>query len=314
MAGGLLNDKTIGLFKLEVTKGTDPTPTGAADAIRLLDSSSFTTNPEVVQRSEFNGSLSQGRGAVTVSTATIVMSFYMKGSGAAGTAPEFGPLLKACGLKETVVASTSVAYTPSSDDADLLTGTCYWYEDGIVQRANYCSGSLAIAANVQQDWVGTVTLRGIMDEEVDEANPAVTYQATEPVLWLGRNGGVAEIDSTAAKITSFNLDMGLTVQGLGDANAQDGICQYDHVDRNVSGDVNPAQVSVATRDLFGKLRANTSSTMQMVNGNTAGNIMTLDIPEAVWTGQTPVNDAGHRRRTHAFQAAGENSEFTLTFT
>ncbi|MCK7495178.1 MAG: hypothetical protein MZW92_31855 [Comamonadaceae bacterium] len=43
----------------------------------------------------------------------LTFDVEIKGSGAAGTAPELGVLLKGCGFGETVVAVTSVTYAPA---------------------------------------------------------------------------------------------------------------------------------------------------------------------------------------------------------
>ena len=43
----------------------------------------------------------------------VTFEVEMAGSGTAGTAPAFGPLLKACGNSETIVTDTSVTYAPS---------------------------------------------------------------------------------------------------------------------------------------------------------------------------------------------------------
>ena len=53
----------------------------------------------------------------------------LAGSGTAGTAPRYGALLQACGLSETIVASTSVTYAPVS--SAFSSATIYFNNDGI---------------------------------------------------------------------------------------------------------------------------------------------------------------------------------------
>jgi hypothetical protein len=50
----------------------------------------------------------------------ISFDMYLKGSGTAGTAPEFGPLLKACGMLETITAAAVGA--PTAATAGTTTG------------------------------------------------------------------------------------------------------------------------------------------------------------------------------------------------
>lgn len=52
---------------------------------------------------------------------SMKFSHRLFGSGAAGTAPKYGPLLKACWLSETIVASTSVTYASNIYGAPSLT-------------------------------------------------------------------------------------------------------------------------------------------------------------------------------------------------
>lgn len=61
----------------------------------------------------------------------VTLGGYMSGkSGAAGTAPDIAPILKACGFAETIVASTSAGYKPVtvSDDQTIVPSlTIYQY-------------------------------------------------------------------------------------------------------------------------------------------------------------------------------------------
>ncbi len=55
----------------------------------------------------------------------IAFDVAAQASGTRGTPPAYGPLLKACGLKETIVANTSVTYTPDSYSEDSLRFSIY---------------------------------------------------------------------------------------------------------------------------------------------------------------------------------------------
>ncbi len=47
-------------------------------------------------------------------TTEITFKVELRGSAAAGSAPEIGDLLEACGMAETVTAGSSVVYSPVS--------------------------------------------------------------------------------------------------------------------------------------------------------------------------------------------------------
>lgn len=100
------------LAKIETTEGTENAPSASTDAI-LVENPRIKPTANLINTNEVTGSL-DGRGPIVGGT-RVDLSFdvYLKGSGAAGTAPEFGDLLKASGFAE-VITSTAV---PSSAEA-----------------------------------------------------------------------------------------------------------------------------------------------------------------------------------------------------
>src|SRR5579885_455323 len=65
------------------------------------------------------------------------------GAGAAGTAPGYGPWLKACGMSETINAGVSVMYAPVSSGESSLTQ--YFYVNGKIHKMVGAMGSVALA-------------------------------------------------------------------------------------------------------------------------------------------------------------------------
>src|SRR3990172_10703452 len=92
------------LVKIEPTPGTDAAPTPANDAV-LVENPLPDPEFEVLQTAEVTGSL-DGRGPI-VGGGFFQQSgdVLAKGSGTAGTAPEYGPLLRASAMSETLTAS-----------------------------------------------------------------------------------------------------------------------------------------------------------------------------------------------------------------
>lgn len=100
------------LAKTEVTPGTDPTPAHGSDAV-LVESPRWTPTANLVQTNEVTGSLDQLGSIVGGMRVTVEFDVLMRGSGSAGTAPEWGVLMKACGWAETVTATA----VPSAAEA-----------------------------------------------------------------------------------------------------------------------------------------------------------------------------------------------------
>lgn len=106
------------LAKIEASEGVDASPSASTDAV-LVENFSISFNPNVIRTNEVTGSL-DGRGAI-IGGMTVGFSFdvFLRGSGAAGIAPEWGKLLKACGWAETLTASA----VPASAEACGAGGT-----------------------------------------------------------------------------------------------------------------------------------------------------------------------------------------------
>jgi hypothetical protein len=92
------------LAEIEVTSGTDPTPTAADNAV-LVEEPRGTPQFELIQTDEVSGSLDHTQSIVGGGFAEHVGRFYAKGSGVAGTLPEYAPYLQAAALGVTTLAS-----------------------------------------------------------------------------------------------------------------------------------------------------------------------------------------------------------------
>lgn len=92
------------LAKIEATAGTDAAPVASTDAV-LVENPQFNPNPNLVNTDEVSGSLDGAGPMVGGLKATLSFDVYLKGAGAAGTVPEIGKLLRACGFAETINAA-----------------------------------------------------------------------------------------------------------------------------------------------------------------------------------------------------------------
>jgi hypothetical protein len=100
----LRNRNAVLLAKIESSEGVDASPSASTDAV-LVENIKITKKPNMIKTNEVTGSL-DGFGDI-VGGMPFGLSFdvYLKGSGAAGSAPEWGKLLKACGWAETITAT-----------------------------------------------------------------------------------------------------------------------------------------------------------------------------------------------------------------
>jgi hypothetical protein len=181
------------LYKEEVTEGVDPTPTAGTDAV-LVEDVSLDFNPTIVQTNEVTGSL-DSRGPITGGmTASLGFSVYMKGSGAAGTAPEFGEMLKACGWGETVTgtavpASPEALGTGASQTAATL-GTSAGATDDQYNGMPVDFTSAVTGSGFISDYVGSSKLATLTDDLGAVLTATSNYQIPVNVLYTPASASI----------------------------------------------------------------------------------------------------------------------------
>ena len=183
--------KTVVLVKIETTIGTDPTPTGAANAIEVMD---LNITPLDASNIDINPITSYfGGGIQLVGTASVKCSFSVSlaGSGVAATAPAWGALLLACANAETTGLTTPdrVEYLPATDS--LKTVTIYWYDDGALHKLLGAIGNVKLSA------------------KSGEA-PKLTFDFT------GLDGGITAAANATAVLTAWKTPVGVTKANVTD--------------------------------------------------------------------------------------------------
>lgn len=180
--------KTAILAKIETTQGVDAVPTGAANAVLVSNQSITPYNanniPRNIVRSYF------GASGQLVGTAYVEVGFDIEiaGSGAAGTAPAWGAILRACGFAETLTASVRAEYNPISDS--LETATLYYYDDGALHKLLGARGSFSIKMGAGERPVFNCKFLGIYGGISAAANPSLTLTAWQiPLAVTDANTG-----------------------------------------------------------------------------------------------------------------------------
>lgn len=272
----MLTKKALILAKIEAEYGTDPTPAPATDSI-LVSSPDIKPVLEKNERPAIRPVLSKIPHIMGSRHQEISFSTEVKGSGAAGTVPEISPLLRACGMDETINAGTSVEYLPVSIGFESC--TIYAYLDGIIHKASGCRGSFEIVMEAgkiaQINW----TFQGLFQTPVDGAIPSgAAYNATKPPAFLS---GTFTYGGYAAIIQKLQLALNNEIMkspSIAEATGYKGI---EITDRKPAGSMNPEAVIEATHTFWANLASGQESALQAVIGATAGNILTIDCPKCV---------------------------------
>ena len=309
----MLNKRSIILLKNEVTYRTDPTPTGAADSLLVENLNWSFTDARMNERPATRASLGALAPVYGGTLIQITFDAELKGSGAAGTAPDLGQALQACAMAETVVPATSVTYLPASSSKKSC--TIYFYRDGKRFICTGCvgmvSGSLVAGAYGKLSF----TFVGHLVSEADAALPTPTYDATEPPAIINLSN--AQLDSTTFALSKLDFDLGNEVARTSDIVQADGFGVIEVTGRKVTGSIDPQDVLVATYNWLDEWQSGNDLALTSGGiGGTAGNIITVSFPGVRLTEQSPGDASGIVTRELTFQAieSSGDDEISIAFT
>jgi len=268
----LLLRKRLILIEEESTYSTDAAPTGA-DAVLVRDLSITPQQSDVVGRNLIRPYLGASEQLLANTRVECTFSVELAGSGTAGTAPQYGKALKACGLSETVVASISVTYAPVSSSFDSV--TIHYNIDGVRHKVTGARGTFTLNASVGEIPTIDFTFTGIYVAPDDSSLPSVTYanQATPLIFKNGNTDTFALLNySGALQSVSFDIGNSIVYREL-----VGGSKEVLITDRGANGSVTIEAPTLAQKDYFAAalvdsgLGTNTNLTFQ--HGTTAGNIV-----------------------------------------
>lgn len=277
--------KTVVLAKVETTQGVDAVPTGAANAIQVMNLSITPIDAKLVQLN----TVTPWFGGMTelVATSSVKCSFevLLAGAGLAATGPAWGQLLLGCAVSETtgLLTPNRVEYAPITDL--LKTLTIYWYDDGLLHKLLGVFGNVSLSAKsgeaprLKFDFVGV------------DGGPAAAANATAVLT-----GWKPPVPITKANVTDMTLgctyalgalsggtvfnSTGLTVD-LGNMVAFAPMLTNEQVvltDRNLKGTVELDLTAAQEVTQLAAVKANTLTSMGFVIGNTSGNKLMIFMP------------------------------------
>ena len=266
----LLLRKRLILIETESSYGTDPTPTGA-DAVLVRDLSITPQSSDVVSRDLIRPYLGASQQLLANTKVECTFSVELAGSGAAGTAPQYGKAIQACGLSETIAANTSVKYEPESSGFNSI--TIHYNIDGVRHKVTGARGTFTLNGSVGEIPSIDFTFTGIYNAPDDSALPSVTYanQAT-PLIFKNGNTSSFQLLSYAGALQSFSFDLGNSTvyrELVG------GSKEVLITDRAANGSLSIEAVALGTKDYFASAVDDDAAlgNLQFTHGSVAGNIV-----------------------------------------
>lgn len=279
----LKKNKQVLLLKLETTFNSDATPTPALDAI-LCEEPEFTLDPVLLERNFIKPTWSRTAHAVGRKLAKVKFTTEIKNGGALGVQCRIGRMLTACGYKETIVATTSATYKPTSDEAFMKSATIYLYKDGNLHIMTGCFGNVSFEGAVNGFGKAMFEFIG------QYYTPTAVALPTGPVFETTKPQQIElaqfTIDGFAGTISKFSLDSGVSVLPRLDANGADGYNGTYIASREMKGGIDPEAVLVSSHNFWQKFSAATEMALNFRVGSTASNIVTFTAPKCQYTGMT----------------------------
>lgn len=314
--GGLRVSNEVLLAKTETTYNTDSVPVAGTNAILVRNFAWAQEALRMVDREAIRGSIGQLQKIYGGELRKFTFDCEVKGSGTAGTAPEIGPLLEACGFEETIVGGTSVTYKPESDAHESL--SMYGFEGGRKRHiVTGCRGTVSLALEAGGILVASFEFIGHLASITDQTQPTPTYNATAPRTALGMtvsfNGVTAFVPRKWTLSPNNVLSPGMAL------NTADGYGPVDLTKRDVTGSLEIETELDSVLDVDALLAAGTRFAFQAGSlGSVAGNIVTVSTPASSTyiMGTSPGEDAGKRLRTIEFGVddSTPNQEISIVFT
>ena len=308
----LLRNRSI-LAKAESSYGSDPTPTGSANYVQVID-----LNIEPIVSDEVSRDLIRpymGNYEVIPANTRVNVTFdvEMAGSGSAGTAPKYGAILKACGLSETVVSSTSVTYAPVTTPSDSV--TLFVNYDGIRHKVTGARGTFSLNCEVNNIPRISFSLTGIFNAPTDTALPTVTVSnQASPLIFKNGSTSNFAIFGFAAALQSWNLDFNNEViyrELVG------GTKEVLITDRRPSGTAVIESPALSAHNFFTDYTGTSTGTNTWLHGTVAGNKVTVSCPQTDLGQPTYEESDGITMLSLPFMAtptASANNEFSLVYT
>lgn len=290
------------LAKIETTYGTDASPTGSANAILISNQSITPLSAQNVDRAlvrPYFGGSEQLLGPVHKE---LSFDVELAGSGAAGTAPAWGPLLRACGFAETIIASTRVDYLPISTGFESV--TMYYYDDGVLHKLLGARGEWSINAKVGSKPTISFKFIGLDGGDTAATPGTVTLSAFKTPLVVTNAftqqmvlGGT--VSPTGAPAIAGGTQF--TSQGIELASGNEvnhiplvGTESVEVTARSVTGKVMLDMTAAQEVSYTTNVKQATLSSVGIVHGTTAGNKVLMFSPSCQLTNPTKGEVNGRR--------------------
>lgn len=306
--------KKILLAKLETGYGTDAAPTSALNGILGID----------VKLSPMEGAdLSRDLERATFGAsdmlpidlhAKLAFKVELAGSGTAGLAPAYAPLLRACAMAMTTVAATSVTFNPITDNPESV--SLYLHIDGQLYKLVGSRGTARLTVGASAIPYVNFEFTGLFVQPVDTAQPAAPNLSAfrSPLPGSRTNTPVFTVAGTPLTLRELTFDFGNTVEGR----FLIGVEEILITGKDEKCEFTIEQPALSVINPFALAQSRTPVALVLQHGVAAGHRITLNVPTLqMMRPGSPENRQGAIEQTlrgTPMPGNAGNDQFTLVLT
>ena len=261
------------LHKVETVYGTAPTPApAAADAIIGKNVSFTPIEADEVSRDLLLPYMGNQGVILTGKHAKLEFDVEITGAGAAGTAPKWASLMRACGFAETLQASTSATY--SIVETGVSSSTIHFEVDGVRHVMLGCRGTLSVNIAPKAIPGFRFSMTGLLGTITDQALTPVTMTGWQTPVDASSANTTMSLHGWASVAEGLSIDLGNTVTPRFLIGSESVLIS----DRKVTGQAVVEATSLATINWFQRALARSRGALTLIHGTVPGNIVEITAP------------------------------------
>lgn len=311
---GAVEEKRAVIAKIEGTYGTDSVPTGGANAIIVKNLDWTPLSPGYAARDNLAlPYLGRFASKTAIKRGMIEFDVELTGAAAAGTAPPWGALMRACGMSETVSGGVSVTYAPIS--AAFESVSLYANIDGLQQKLLGCRGSAALRFRNEEIPLVHFRLLSLYAVPTDTALPTLTLTAHQQPVPVNKTTLVtSSLHTYSFGFQEADVDVGNVFDYQSFPNGSE---QVFVTDRAPSGRVLMEHPTIAQKDFYSLVDSAATGTLTLAFGATGGNRCTITAAQTRLTNPRRSAVRGISTLELGLELAPSNAgndEFSIAFT
>lgn len=273
--------------------GSDPAPTTSANVLLIQNPDINPLEMETDDYTPVSSKFGSDRKIVGAVWSSISFEALMGGGGTplgdSAKVPNYDPVLRACGWARTLTAGVSTVY--NQIDTGEEDAAAYYYMDGVLQKMLGIRGSMSMEFTARRAPRMKFRGMGLNVPMTDVALPSETLPSVPRPEAVNKANTTLTIGGYSARVSSFTIDQNNDVQYRNLTNREDVVI----VGREMAGKMVIELPLVAEKDFLGAsglCTLATPSSMSVVHGSTAGNILTLGLSSVQLFNPKPKGERG----------------------